>query len=130
MSQCIISFFFFFFFFNDTATTEIYTLSLHDALPTCSATGAFCPASSPLRPLAGAAMPGVANIPNANTTVVNESDFNIARILLSQFGVISVSQPTCKQSCRSACERAKDGGQQRGRAAALMRSDRSNRRYL
>src|SRR5437016_11089608 len=39
---CILSFsfsffdsslFFFFFFFNDTATTEIYTLSLHDALP-------------------------------------------------------------------------------------------------
>src|SRR3712207_9100116 len=27
-SQC-------FFFFNDTATTEIYTLSLHDALPIC-----------------------------------------------------------------------------------------------
>src|SRR5215212_11408436 len=26
-------FFYFFFFFNDTATTEIYTLSLHDALP-------------------------------------------------------------------------------------------------
>src|SRR2546430_8990219 len=26
----------FFFFFNDTATTEIYTLSLHDALPICS----------------------------------------------------------------------------------------------
>src|SRR5438552_18954849 len=30
---CSIFFFFFFFFFNDTATTEIYTLSLHDALP-------------------------------------------------------------------------------------------------
>src|SRR5258707_10309897 len=28
---------FFFFFFNDTATTEIYTLSLHDALPICPA---------------------------------------------------------------------------------------------
>src|SRR5256885_17037088 len=27
------SFFLVFFFFNDTATTEIYTLSLHDALP-------------------------------------------------------------------------------------------------
>src|SRR2546426_12595228 len=27
------AFFFIFFFFNDTATTEIYTLSLHDALP-------------------------------------------------------------------------------------------------
>src|SRR5260370_28525200 len=25
----------FFFFFNDTAPTEIYTLSLHDALPIC-----------------------------------------------------------------------------------------------
>src|SRR5256885_7131693 len=29
-----------FFFFNDTATTEIYTLSLHDALPISSATSA------------------------------------------------------------------------------------------
>src|SRR2546427_2042790 len=28
--------FFLFFFFNDTATTEIYTLSLHDALPICN----------------------------------------------------------------------------------------------
>src|SRR5450830_718291 len=28
---------FVFFFFNDTATTEIYTLSLHDALPICEA---------------------------------------------------------------------------------------------
>src|SRR5256714_4719127 len=30
--------FVFFFFFNDTATTEIYTLSLHDALPICNKT--------------------------------------------------------------------------------------------
>src|SRR3712207_9186842 len=29
----ILPLFFCFFFFNDTATTEIYTLSLHDALP-------------------------------------------------------------------------------------------------
>src|SRR5438105_15196530 len=37
MSNFSISFiFFFFFFFNDTATTEIYTLSLHDALPILS----------------------------------------------------------------------------------------------
>src|SRR5256885_11768195 len=33
----------FFFFFNDTATTEIYTLSLHDALPI------FCQALAVLR---------------------------------------------------------------------------------
>src|SRR2546430_7040046 len=31
----MILYFHFFFFFNDTATTEIYTLSLHDALPIC-----------------------------------------------------------------------------------------------
>src|SRR5260370_11957556 len=36
----------FFFFFNDTATTEIYTLSLHDALPISSH-----PSSSVLRPV-------------------------------------------------------------------------------
>src|SRR2546430_12879673 len=35
-----------FFFFNDTATTEIYTLSLHDALPICIG----APSSSPTRP--------------------------------------------------------------------------------
>src|SRR6266566_8685059 len=36
MFSCLFTFiymYFFFFFFNDTATTEIYTLSLHDALP-------------------------------------------------------------------------------------------------
>src|SRR5438477_11296542 len=31
----------FFFFFNDTATTEIYTLSLHDALPISNLGGFF-----------------------------------------------------------------------------------------
>src|SRR5436309_14620718 len=33
VSTYITHLYFFFFFFNDTATTEIYTLSLHDALP-------------------------------------------------------------------------------------------------
>src|SRR5689334_25046297 len=33
---------FFFFFFNDTATTEIYTLSLHDALPISSPCSSRC----------------------------------------------------------------------------------------
>src|SRR3712207_9059174 len=31
------------FFFNDTATTEIYTLSLHDALPICATAGPHRP---------------------------------------------------------------------------------------
>src|SRR6266571_243359 len=34
-ATCALIFFPSFFFFNDTATTEIYTLSLHDALPIC-----------------------------------------------------------------------------------------------
>src|SRR2546430_13437735 len=33
----------FFFFFNDTATTAIYTLSLHDALPICKMRSHFLP---------------------------------------------------------------------------------------
>src|SRR5438132_5092536 len=37
---CLFSFFFF--FFNDTATTEIYTLSLHDALPISSMCPSIC----------------------------------------------------------------------------------------
>src|SRR5438874_9773426 len=39
-----------FFFFNDPATTEIYTLSLHDALPICCSSGSpqswACPRSA------------------------------------------------------------------------------------
>src|SRR5471030_3344594 len=45
---------YFFFFFNDTATTEIYTLSLHDALPisrlSSPMTGVLPPAPRPRRP--------------------------------------------------------------------------------
>src|SRR6476646_11093008 len=42
---------FLFFFFNDTATTEIYTLSLHDALPirTPGAMACSCPSSGASR---------------------------------------------------------------------------------
>src|SRR5260370_19578069 len=39
-----------FFFFNDTATTEIYTLSLHDALPIYSACGVRKVALRPVAP--------------------------------------------------------------------------------
>src|SRR5256885_11733257 len=48
------------FFFNDTATTEIYTLSLHDALPISSAARSSDRASAALARLPGrtAAWPG------------------------------------------------------------------------
>src|SRR5229473_3275015 len=39
---------FFFFFFNDTATTEIYTLSLHDALPISPPCRFSCATSAPI----------------------------------------------------------------------------------
>src|SRR2546421_5098622 len=41
---------FFFFFFNDTATTEIYTLSLHDALPISARTARGCRSGATPRP--------------------------------------------------------------------------------
>src|SRR5688572_32460667 len=44
------------FFFNDTATTEIYTLSLHDALPIC-VLSRTSPAAAP------AAQPAKARVP-------------------------------------------------------------------
>src|SRR5256885_4759704 len=48
---------FYFFFFNDTATTEIYTLSLHDALPiwpcalSCRSCGSHPPRRRGTRPV-------------------------------------------------------------------------------
>src|SRR2546430_5999834 len=45
----MISPFFLFFFFNDTATTEIYTLSLHDALPISFLTGQIAAAFGQVR---------------------------------------------------------------------------------
>src|SRR6476659_10613991 len=46
---------FLFFFFNDTATTEIYTLSLHDALPICPAPRRWPGSPRPRRPRSGRA---------------------------------------------------------------------------
>src|SRR2546425_2787640 len=49
---------YFFFFFNDTATTEIYTLSLHDALPIYSQNGrtGCLPVSMPTGPQTAASL--------------------------------------------------------------------------
>src|SRR2546429_2849795 len=47
----------FFFFFNDTATTEIYTLSLHDALPI------FTPETGARRSSGSSAAPSAAGRP-------------------------------------------------------------------
>src|SRR2546427_4820268 len=44
---CVVAFIPLFFFFNDTATTEIYTLSLHDALPISTGRTRLSPTSRP-----------------------------------------------------------------------------------
>src|SRR2546422_2980103 len=54
-----------FFFFNDTATTEIYTLSLHDALPICGRRTAFRFRRWPMRSTLNSATIGSSFFPTA-----------------------------------------------------------------
>src|SRR5256885_12674340 len=81
-----------FFFFNDTATTEIYTLSLHDALPisgssrTCLAIGAAITNSTPTaKPSSSAAAPGIASSRSEEHTSELQSPCNlVCRLLLEK----------------------------------------------
>src|SRR5258708_30593316 len=70
------------FFFNDTATTEIYTLSLHDALPICCG-GLRPPASS-----AAARAPPSATPPRLrseeHTSELQSPDHLVCRLLLEK----------------------------------------------
>src|SRR3712207_9287323 len=83
----------YFFFFNDTATTEIYTLSLHDALPifTCGASHISsprpCSACSPCRAPRGLSRPPTPALPltprrnrdrDRKSTRLNSSHANIS----------------------------------------------------
>src|SRR5437879_13049661 len=63
--------FFFFFFFNDTATTEIYTLSLHDALPIWGGGPAGRPA--PERRGRGSGTPPTGSTVDRKSTRLNSS---------------------------------------------------------
>src|SRR5258708_14940689 len=56
----------FFFFFNDTATTEIYTLSLHDALPICLSSTIRSPS-----PASACKAPKFAMLPLAKTSAAS-----------------------------------------------------------
>src|SRR5215475_16117422 len=77
-------FFFFFFFFNDTATTEIYTLSLHDALPIpwMSAGISISSASSPM----AYRSPGSAPSPRSeeHTSELQSRENLVCRLLLEK----------------------------------------------
>src|SRR5438445_13817195 len=70
------SFCIFFFFFNDTATTEIYTLSLHDALP-ISPRGAPRASRAPVRATLPCRPPS-AQGPDRKSTRLNSSHANIS----------------------------------------------------
>src|SRR2546428_10336079 len=52
-----------FFFFNDTATTEIYTLSLHDALPISSLIASVAPLGITVVPTSPISPPVQVNLP-------------------------------------------------------------------
>src|SRR5260221_9676401 len=66
----------FFFFFNDTATTEIYTLSLHDALPILSAWALML---NWIRAVSGA----VSNLPSAPTKDRKSTRLNSSHTVIS-----------------------------------------------
>src|SRR5437660_4232370 len=70
----ILVLFFFFFFFNDTATTEIYTLSLHDALPISAPPDRTGPGDA--APCAGSAASGRAR--DRKSTRLNSSHVAIS----------------------------------------------------
>src|SRR5258708_38126376 len=79
----------FFFFFNDTATTEIYTLSLHDALPIFEIFGAFLQEHG----AADTALPGAVrssqnidarNRSEEHTSELQSPDHLVCRLLLEK----------------------------------------------
>src|SRR6476660_10488999 len=76
---------FFFFFFNDTATTEIYTLSLHDALPICSRVLSLSSRSrsaKPSMPITPAS--GVRIRSEEHTSELQSPDHLVCRLLLEK----------------------------------------------
>src|SRR6266478_9873217 len=76
-------FFFFFFFFNDTATTEIYTLSLHDALPSCFAKCGTWSASDG-SPSSSTAAAGARSRSEEHTSELQSQSNLVCRLLLEK----------------------------------------------
>src|SRR5688572_31724867 len=78
---CVFVCFFFFFFFNDTATTEIYTLSLHDALPIyceMSKVAEISARSAPCRTTSAPARPPARSCRDRKSTRLNSSHSQIS----------------------------------------------------
>src|SRR3989441_1552488 len=94
---------FFFFFFNDTATTEIYTLSLHDALPILFRSPAEFPATKKIRlPKTGSlcwrSPPGRRS--EEHTSELQSLAYLVCRLLLEKKKTVKIltSHNKCSQS--------------------------------
>src|SRR2546426_10018132 len=83
----------FFFFFNDTATTEIYTLSLHDALPISSSIFRLA-SSSPVSIIPAYRIQGL--LPSAGIMCRNRSEEHTSEL-----------QSPCNLVCRLLLEKKK-----------------------
>src|SRR5256885_2996122 len=90
------------FFFNDTATTEIYTLSLHDALPICRATAAGpaagCPAAN-----ADACGPSAPGRSEEHTSELQSPCNLVCRLLLEKKNNSVSILFNCSVPCESVC---------------------------
>src|SRR3712207_7933509 len=89
-----------FFFFNDTATTEIYTLSLHDALPictTCRAAKMLSPTTLWVCTLLGTSLSVVTRAPTSrseeHTSELQSRQYLVCRLLLEKKKEASGSVP-------------------------------------
>src|SRR5256885_11041231 len=79
-----------FFFFNDTATTEIYTLSLHDALPISSRSGC---------------LPSTVSVPSV--IGVTQAIIRIVELLRSEEHTSELQSP-CNLVCRLLLDKIKN----------------------
>src|SRR5258708_34378776 len=89
----------FFFFFNDTATTEIYTLSLHDALPISSISSPLLSRRAPAPPTVPPSAMFVSSFRNEetnrseeHTSELQSPDHLVCRLLLEKKKKIEISE--------------------------------------
>src|SRR3712207_7474515 len=73
-----------FFFFNDTATTEIYTLSLHDALPIWTSNSMASAPSSTARSNAASVFSGRSHRSEEHTSELQSRQYLVCRLLLEK----------------------------------------------
>src|SRR2546430_12414993 len=90
-----------FFFFNDTATTEIYTLSLHDALPICSTTrAAFTRYTASQRIVSAPWISrGLRQRSEEHTSELQSQSNLVCRLLLEKKKIYDTSVDSIKHSC-------------------------------